>query len=177
MQSPFSSRTTQFFLFLFILGGSIWFGSAVARTIVGYDLFIPGTLTMKDQAEAVRIQTIRLHTLLASWTDISFALFGLSGIALIVRLRHLFRERGWMLMCSLLFLLMLPAGGWTAWEDYHAYTLFDRVTGVALAPAEEIINVFLRRQQNVAFGVLSGLTGLSAVSLILIGAFRPLHRS
>ncbi len=42
-----SSRWFKLFITLFTLGGVVWFGTSITRMVVGFDVFVPGTLELK----------------------------------------------------------------------------------------------------------------------------------
>lgn len=177
MTSPFASRLTKTFLFLLAIGGVVWLGSSLVRMVVGFDVFVAGTLQVKDQADIARLQTIRLYTLLGMWTDWSFLLCTIGVIGMIVLLGKTFKRYGWMMMCAILFVLVVPVQAWISWDDFKLFMLFDGVSGASLAPTAEIVDVFLRRQQNVILNICSGLALLSGFTIITLAAWRPLHRN
>lgn len=176
MNTPFASRLTKTFIFLLVLGGVVWLGSSVVRMVVGFDVFVPGTLQVKEQAEVARLQTIRLHTLLGMWTDWSFLVCTIGVVGTIILLGRTFKRYGWMLMCAVLFVLVVPVQAWVAWYDYRVFMLFDGVSGASLAPTAEIVDVFLQRQQNAILNICSGLALLSGFTIVTLAVWRPLHR-
>jgi len=176
MTYPFASRLTKTFLFLFVIGGVVWLGSSLVRMVVGFDVFVAGTLQVKEQAEVARLQTIRLHTLLGMWTDWSFLLCAIGATGSIFLLARTFKRHGWMLMCAILFLLVVPVQAWVAWYDFRLFMLFDGASGASLAPPAEIVDVFLRRQQDVVLNICSGLALLSGFTIVALAVWRPLHR-
>lgn len=170
------SKSTKFFLLLVLLGGVVWVGGGIARMVVGYSVFVPGTLqwnpTLSDQA---RIQSIWLYTLLGGWTDWSWTLATIGGFGLIASLRSHFRRHGWLMMSAILFLLIIPIQGYVASQDYRLWMYFDRLTGVPLAEPGEIERVFLGRFSSTLVNVLVALSMLSSVTIIALGALQPLH--
>jgi hypothetical protein len=175
---PFDSRVFRFFLSLFAVGGVIWLGASIARMVVGFDVFTPGTLVFKTtQSEDVRLHTIWLFTLLGGWTGWSFLVATIGGVGVITMARRSFRTHGWLLMAAILFVLIMPVQGFVAYEDYRLWTLFDRTTGMPLAQPAEIIAAFLHRYTNTAVNIMLGMAMLSALTIILLCTVRPLHRN
>lgn len=170
------TRSTKFFLLLLLLGGVVWVGGGITRTVVGYSVFVPGTLewnpALSDQA---RIQTIWLYTLLGGWTDWAWVAATIGGIGVIVSLRSQFRRHGWLLMSAILFVLTLPVQAYVASEDYRLWMYFDRLTGLPLAEPGEIERVFLSRFSSTLVNVLVALSMLASVTIITLGALQPLH--
>ncbi|MDZ4744661.1 MAG: hypothetical protein SGJ05_01515 [bacterium] len=176
MTSPFSSRLTKTFIFLLAVGGIVWLGASLTHMIIGYDAFQSGTLLLKDQPEAARLQTIRLYTLLGALADWSFLVCSIGAVGTIVLLGKVFKQYGWLMMCAVLFVLLVPVEAWIAWNNFRLFMLFDAGSGASLAPAAEIVDVFLHRQQNVVLNVCSGLALLSGFTIVTLAVWRPLHK-
>ncbi|MBU3699262.1 MAG: hypothetical protein FGM33_04520 [Candidatus Kapabacteria bacterium] len=170
------SKSTKFFLLLLLLGGVVWIGGGIARMVVGYSVFVPGTLewnpALSDQA---RIQSVWLYTLLGGWTDWSWAAATVGGLGVIVSLRSQFRRHGWLLMSAILFVLILPVQAYVASEDYRLWMYFDRLTGLPLAEPGEIERIFLLRFSSTLVNVLVALSMLASITIIALGALQPLH--
>ena len=50
---------------LFALGGVIWLGANIARLVIAFDAFVPGTTELKvAQSETALLQTIWMFTLI-----------------------------------------------------------------------------------------------------------------
>jgi hypothetical protein len=178
MTSPYASKTTRIFLLLFVLGGILWLGGNVVRGVVGFDVFVPGTVDYRiEQSEAVRLNTIRLFAFTGAWTNWAFVGVAVGGMALMWRLRTEFKARGWLLMAALFLILLIPAQGFLIWKDYELLQYFDLRTGVPLAQPSEILRVFAERVSNVANSMTAGLSILAAITVVIILAIRPLHRS
>jgi len=174
---PFRSRTTQFFLTLFVLGGLLWLGGSMIRAVIGFDIFVPGTLTFKpEQSDVVRLNTVRLYALTGPWTSWGFAVCFVGGIGLMVAVRSHMRRYGWLLMSAILFVAIIPIEGFLMWEDYRLVLYFDRATSAPLASMSEIFTVFLARFQHQLLNMASGLAFFAAITLVLCTTFRPLHR-
>lgn len=174
---PFRSRTTQFLLTLFVLGGLLWLGGSVIRTVIGFDVFIPGTLQFKpEQTDAVRMNTLRLFAQTGPWTSWGFAAAFLGGVGLIIACRKRMHAWGWLMMSAILFLLIAPIEGYLMWKDYQLILYFDRATGAPLASMSDIFSVFLQRFQNLIVNMASGFAFFAAVTIVLFTTFRPLHR-
>lgn len=174
---PFRSRTTQLLLTLFVLGGLVWLGGSVVRSVIGFDVFVPGTLSFKpEQTDVVRMNTVRLYALTGPWTSWGFATCFFGGIGLIVALRSSMRRFGWLLMSAILFVIIIPIEGYLIWKDYQLVLYFDRATSAPLASVSEIFTVFLTRFQHQLLNMASGFAFFAAITLVLCTTFRPLHR-
>jgi hypothetical protein len=165
-----SSRWFKLFITLFTLGGVVWFGTSITRMVVGFDVFVPGTLELKTtHSEEVRLHTIWLFTLLGGWTGWAF------GVATVM-LRSQYRTHGYLMMATILFALLIPVQAYVAWQDYTLWTLFDRTSGMPLAQPAEILRVFLYRYTTTAVNVMIGMSMLAALTILLVLTLRPLVR-
>ena len=165
------------FITIFAIGGVIWLGAGIARTVIGFDAFIPGTAEIKiAQSEAMRLHTIWLYTMLGAWTGFSFAISAVGGVGAVVAMRARVRNNGWIMMSALLFCLLIPGQVWLTIQDIDLWSLFDSATGIPLASYEEILDVFLRRTTEITSSVVTGLSFLVAVTILLILVWRPLTR-
>lgn len=172
----FSLWSFRIFLSLFALGGVVWLGASVARMVVGFDVFTPGTLLFKStQSESVRLHTIWLFTLLGGWTGWSFLLTTVGGVGTALIVRKAFRSHGWLLMSAILLILLIPVQAYVAWEDYRLWTFFDLRTGMPLAQTPEIIAVFLNRYTNTTVNIMLGMSLLAALTILLLCTIRPLQ--
>ncbi|RPI64953.1 MAG: hypothetical protein EHM43_13250 [Ignavibacteriae bacterium] len=163
-------------LSLAALGGTLWLGASVARAIVGFDIFVPGTIEFKAaQTEAMRLHTIWIYTLLGGLTGWSFVALVVGGLWSAIALRPRWKRRGWILMSGILLLVIIPGQIWMMLQDYALWQLYDISTGMPLAPFQEIITVFSQRVMVVAASVINGMTLLVAVTMVLLLTWQPLH--
>ena len=161
---------------LALIGGTIWVGGGVLRTVVGYSVFVPGTLEWNPAlSQQARIQTIWLYTLLGGWTGWSWVAATIGGIGTIAGLRTQFRRHGWLMMSAILFALILPVQAYISSQDYQLWMYFDRATGLPLAAAEDITRVFLSRFSSTLVNVLVALSMLASMTIVALGALQPLH--
>jgi hypothetical protein len=168
--------STKIFLLFFLLGGVIWVGGGIARMVVGYSVFIPGTLEWNTaQSDQARLQTIWLFTLLGGWTGWSSLVATIGGLGAMYALRGLFRHHGWLLMSAILLVLVLPVQGYIITEDYRLWTYFDRVTGMPLAEPRDIFQIFLTRFSSPIINVMVAMSSLALLTIVALGAMRPLH--
>ena len=176
MSSTKASPLTRSFITLFAIGGVIWFGASIARYVVAFDAFMPGTVEFKpSHTEETRIGIIWMFTLLGGWTGWSFVATVIGAVGIAVKTMHRWKSEGWMFICAVLFILLAPAQGWMIWQDYGMWKLFNVGTGSPLAAPTEIIAVFSRRITDVASSIVNGLTFLSAITIIVLMIWKPLR--
>lgn len=127
------STTQRILLFLVATTGIVWLGGTVVRAAIGFDLFVPGTLTFKsDMPNDAQIQTLRLFSRTSFYTLISYGIMLILGVWLWLSHRGLWRERGGLFIGGVLVLLYLPIELWQSYYDillvqmaeYSTYTNF-----------------------------------------------------
>jgi hypothetical protein len=161
---------------VFLVCAVVWLGGSIVRTVIGYDLFIPGTLALKpNMSDTDRLTVIKLYALTGAWTGWAFGIAAIIGLVLSIAVRDRYRRHGWLLMTAIFVWLLLPIGGWLLWQDYELIRYFDPSTGVALAKTEEIIWFFVQRMSDTTIGITSGLSLLAALTVVIIVAVRPLE--
>lgn len=179
MKSPFASWATRLVLVVVVVGGTLWFGGSIIRIVIGNEAFVPFTAPLvfrPEQSEAARLSIIRMYVTASGWTGWAFGCAGLAALVAMWRLRPAFRQRGWLLMCSLLILLVLPMQGWLLFQDYSLAQYFDGVTGLPSAKDVEIAHAFRNRVGGLAENVVTGITMLSSLTVIILACLRPLER-
>lgn len=165
----------KIWLTLFALGGIIWLGASIGRTVVGFDAFVPGTVELKAaQTDVMIVHTVWLYTLLGGWTGWAFAAATIGGIGCFFAYYNKFKTNGWMMMATILGVILLPAQGWIILQDFRLWSLFDATSGLPLAPMVEILDVFLFRVTDIQSGVVTGLSFLIATSIASLFVWRPL---
>lgn len=105
---------------LAILGFSLWFGSNIARTAIGYDIFKPqAELVLKEHyTNEQRMQNIYLFSSGAVYSDIGYLIFSLSLITFAVKQKKYLKQNGWLVMSLILLLLALPVQVYLIYMDY-----------------------------------------------------------
>ena len=98
---------------LFALGGVLWLGASVARAVIGFDAFVPGTTELKAaQTETMLMHTIWLYTLLGGWTGWSFGVALIGAIGSLFTHMKTFKRQGWKMMTAIFVALLIPAQVW-----------------------------------------------------------------
>jgi len=167
----------KLFITLFVISGIVWLGGSVCRMVIGYDVYIPGTLEFKPaQTEAMRLHTVWMYALLGGWTGISFIAMLISGIVVFFIDNRRWKKQGWIVMCGILLALLAPGQIWKILADYRLWQLFDASTGMPLAPPQEVIDVFSKRVADVGASVINGLSLLIGLSVVIYLVVRPLTK-
>lgn len=133
MNSSSLTSFQRFALFLVALSGIIWLGGTVVRAAIAFDLFVPGTLTLKgDMPPDAQAQTLRLFARTSFYTLVSYGVVVCLGAWLWFQHKHLWRERGGLFIGGILVLLYIPIEIWQGYYDvflvqavqYAPYTAF-----------------------------------------------------
>jgi len=177
MATPSFRPLLKFFTSLFALGGVVWLGASLARMAIGFDAFVPGTITLKtSQSETMLVHTVWLFTLLGGWAGWSYAAAVIGGIGAFLLSMRDWKRNGWIVMCGILMVLTIPGQVWVILRDIELWGLFDASTGLALASPEDVRALFLQRMTSVVASVISGLTLLIAATVVLLLVWQPLRR-
>jgi hypothetical protein len=124
-----SSLQKRIAFFLAALGGIVWFGGFIVRAAVGFDMFVPGTLTFKpDMPALAQIQTMRLYAQTAFYTLSAYGVLLVVGAGLWLSERPQWRSRGGLFMGGALVLLYVPVELWQAWYDVQLIQLVQYAT-------------------------------------------------
>ena len=175
--APSTSHIRTLFATLFAVGATVWFGSALARMVIGFDLFVPGTTELKAaQSDIARLHTVWLYTLLGGWVGWSYAVAVVGAIGTTITTARFWKDQGWMMMCAILFAVTLPGQVWSTLHDIDLWRMFDPDTGLALASTDEVMHLFLQRTTDVLHSVINGFNLLIAVTIVLLVVWRPLRR-
>jgi hypothetical protein len=96
----FNKTSEKIFAVLFAFGLILWIGSAIIRTGVAFDLYIPGSvLILKNWlTNEVQVNTVRLFANLALYQLIGFVLTFVATIVIAVLNKGNIKTRGWLFM-------------------------------------------------------------------------------
>lgn len=162
-------------LFAGSLGLVVWVAASLARLLLAYDLFIPGTLEFKPGVtDELRLYALAWYARFTSFVLWGFASTLTAGIVLTIVQRKFFRLQGWRMMITIIFWFTAAVQAYMLNADIRMMSFFDLAAGVPLAGKDEIIQVFLLRFQNVVFGLAMWTVVMSAVTMLALTIFQPL---
>jgi len=151
----------------------IWLGTSVARMVVGYDVFVPGTVTLKSWYTPDRMYHAEwLYAQLGGWTGWSFGIMAVVGLTLSATNFRRWKQHGWLLMTLIFIVLLLPAQTFQILADARLWDLFKDSAGTA--NLANITPVFLERLTGVEHSMVSGLSILMGLTLAITLATQPL---
>jgi hypothetical protein len=157
------------------ISASVWVGTTVAFMTVGYDLFITGTATLRNQPAELQAHTIRLASQIAGYTIGSYVTMAVCGIILGILSRTMFKKHGYAMMAFGVLLLFLPVQGFLLFQDYSLTQYFPDRSSIGNLNISDAVAWSVRRLTTYSLpGILSLLAHISAIGIL---AWKPLKRS
>lgn len=155
----------------------IWFGGALLRSSMAYDLFVPGAkLVLKSNYTLdTQMQTVYLFSILSFYTNIAYCLVFITGLILFYQFRNILRDKGWLFMCFVLFFMASPIELYKIFLDYRLSmaVYWDNLKDFN---SEIIQRDFIDRFKNMTINTFSGLSFLSNITVILFMVWQPLNK-
>jgi hypothetical protein len=169
------NKTSKVLMILLALGLIIWLGGNILRTVIAYDLYVPATeLTLKSNySDEIRMHTVRLYAMGALYTDIAYGVAFLSALALFVRFRRELRQRGWLFMSYVLFILAAPVDLYSIFLDIKLNLAVMYNSGLTFF-SDEVQRYFASRFRTM--NLFSPLAYLAVITSIIIVIWRPLDK-
>ncbi len=157
-------------VFLAALGGIVWLGGLIIRAAIGFDLFIPGTLTFKpDMPPLAQAQALRLFTQTSFYTMSGYGVLLLLGGYLWLSHKALWRQRGGLFIGGMLVIVYIPIECWQIYYDIELIQLV-RYASYSEFPLEAAKQLLTKRITILsgAGPFLSMLGYLSAVFFLIV---------
>ena len=169
-----TSLARRIMLFLAVSGGVLWLGGSVVRAAICFDLFIPGSLTVKpDMPPAAQTQILRLFAQTALYSLGGYALALIFGGIWWVSLRRAWRERGGVFVGGALVALYIPVEFWQMYYDARLIQIVQASFSFADFPLEEA-RVLLLRRLTVLGGAGPFLSALAYLSALYCFVVQPM---
>lgn len=154
----------------------VWFSATLGRSLVTYDLFVPGTPTWRQVPLQQRLDQLRLAENLGTLAWSSYALALAATITALVLWRGRIRQHGYIAIAAVLMFVSLLWHGWIAPTEL---ALIGEFPSRWIAPAVErfgaieplIVERFFRRSPADLLDLLVAAT----VIVVLIVQPRRLH--
>lgn len=156
------------------ISACLWIGCTFVRYLISYDVFVPGTTTLRDIPQEILLNTIRLSTNLFTFCIAFYSVLVLGGTVLALRLRHLFKKNGFYFMASVLLFITVPFEVYLGILDKQLFTMFPDRFSILLQAPNTAIQLFIQRftTQSI-FGILSLLSIVTGITFLL---WQPLSR-
>lgn len=171
------TKFSKLFIFLFAIGFVLWLGGGIVRASIAFDIFEPGTeLLLKQSYESsIQLHSVYLYVMTAFYTLVGYGLAILTSFVLFFKAKAHFKQEGWLFMAFILFFLTIPIEAYLAYCDISLGNAII-LNGVRDFYHPEVQEFFMGRFKDVTTNVFSGLSFLSALSVLFVLAFRPLSK-
>jgi len=161
-------------LFLAALGGIVWLGGLIIRAAIGFDLFVPGTLTFKpDMPPMAQAQALRLFAQSSFYTISGYAALVLVGGYLWLSHKRYWRVRGGLFIGGVLVALYIPIELWQIYYDVHLIQLVQYAS-YSDFPLEAT-KAFLVKRLTILSGAGPFLSMLGYVSAVFCLIVQPMQ--
>ncbi len=164
-------------LIVFVLGVLMWAGVMLSRTVIAYDIFIPfdPDLNLKDSySPGILFHSIYLYSSLAIYSAIGYILMILSGAIIGFRQKTFWKEKAWLFMAGVLFIIAIPFNIYKIFADFTlSMAIFnDGLRDFSSAIIQENFLTFYKKTGLQIWGTLSNLLTLTAIIILV---FKPLN--
>lgn len=156
---------------MFAFGLILTLGGQFIRLSVIYDLYIPGTLTLKSWYPwQIQHQTIKLYANAFVYCGIGYIIATIGSIvAAILSFSHL-RQKGWMFMGIILWLLAVLFSATSIYSDFQLATY---LLSPSANTSQALTMVTTSLQKESVYFLVSLLCQISVVVVIV---FKPLEK-
>lgn len=157
-----------------LAGGSyvMWLGGSIARMIVGFDIFQPGTILLKGYDEPLNRLLSQLFAVLAPYVDFPFIIVFLASLYFLARYAKQMKKYGWLFMSLMLIILAGVPQFFLMYLDYNlVYAAMKE--GVRFEDPD-IQQYFIGRFAK--YGFLEPMVLMAGMSIPFLFAFKPLHK-
>ncbi|MGA1249409.1 MAG: hypothetical protein ACO3YM_02835 [Candidatus Kapaibacteriota bacterium] len=162
-------------LLIFLFFATLWFGGGLARIAIGFDLFLPGTLDIKPFLTLEQINySIRLMGVTAYYTITGYAVSLISAVTLCISLKGRIKQRGWLFMAIVLYIVFFPYELYLAWLDFQLFGRINCIDFVNLLKDDGLLVLFKQRFHP-WMAAISFLSLLSYITALLYLAWQPLN--
>jgi hypothetical protein len=152
----------------------IWLGGEIFRTIIGFDIFIPGTeLVLKpDYTDVMRVHSIYIYANISFYTVVGFYITFICMVILFFYWRKILKQKGWLFMTFILFFLSSVVGIYLSIIDIKLMLAY-RANPNPLFSDYAIQEYFLYKMKNLS--VPSGMAFLANISILIYLIWKPLN--
>lgn len=156
---------------MFAFGIILTLGGQFVRLAVIYDLYIPGTLTLKSWYPwQIQHQTIKLYTNAFVYCGIGYILATVGSLLASILSFSYLRQKGWMFMGIVLWLLAVLFSAKSIYSDYLLATYLLSPT----ANTSQAITMVTTSLQKESVYFLVSL--LCQISVVVVIVFKPLEK-
>jgi hypothetical protein len=181
--TPGFSPALKFWISLLSFATIFWLGGFAARSLIGNEFFITGTLeyspTISLDQERTLFQLIYAATFVVM---ISYVVVLVSMIAIMRLIPLKLKDHGWLLMVAILFFLFIPVEIFTGYLDVKFILLWATTKDTLQTQGLQVYeqhSTLMRETLSHRIGALGGLPVIATLcyfTAIVIAVWQPLKR-
>jgi len=169
------SKYNKILILIFALGVIVWLGGNVIRTVIAFDLFIPGKeMEIKQTySDELKMHSVLIYSNTSIYTNVCYGLAVVSFFLILGKIKENFKEKGWLFMASILFVFTIPVELYSIIQDIYL-ALAIHSDNIKNFNDIQITQYFTNRYFSVSYRTFSSLSFLASVTAILYLVFQPL---
>lgn len=161
---------------LVAMSAVLWFGGSIVRYAIAFDVFLPGTLTVKPFLTPGEVNaTVRFFAITGFYTAVCYAVTWVFSIILMLQLRGRLKANGWLFMSFVLFYLASPIELYQLWYDVRLIELTQRIDYRTLMATNDMWLIFAERFSPKLSGI-GFISILAHFTVLLYGIWQPLKK-
>ncbi len=161
---------------LVAMSAELWFGGSIVRYAIAFDVFLPGTLTLKPFLTPGEVNaTIRFFAITGFYTAVCYAVTWVFSIVLMILLRGRLKVNGWLFMSFVLFYLASPIELYQMWFDVRLIELTQRIDYRSLMATNDLLTIFMERFSPKLNGI-GFISILAHFTVLLYVIWQPLKK-
>lgn len=177
MKNNFWMKLLQF---LAVISFVVFFGIGLARSVIFYDIVVlnPESNLMIERTDLtpdLLFRSVFHYFAMSAYSSIAYIVLFLSVIMILMLNKKIIKQKGWLLMITILILLFSPFELWNVYSDIKvSYEIFfNQINSFG----SEIIQNYFKYRMNNILSVFSGLSFLTQLTIIVLLVFKPLDKS
>ena len=167
------SKTSKVILVITFVSYALWLGTYVAKNLIFFQFFEPGTMALKGvYAQADLLGIFYTVYPVITINIICYALFVIFFLLFTFTSKLGLRNNGWLFISLLVVILTMPVELYLIFKyDFNFAVQANNLT-ISVQPALELI-----KQRVTKFGMYSFVSIFSTVSILLFFIFKPLTKN
>ncbi len=157
---------------------AIYFGVNIARSAIFYEIYNINTATGKLQLNSninidLTNRSIYHYFQLSAYTSISYIIFLVSLLVLLLLHRGNIKKYGWLFMVAVLIIIFSPFELYIIYNDIIISTMIFANNNFNYG-SNEIVE-YMKLRTNTTISLINGLSFLSQITVFILAVFKPLN--
>ncbi len=172
------SKLFKILVTFFALGFITWFGGTILRTSIGYDLFIPGTdfILKPEYTNEIRMYNVYIYVITSLYTGVGYGIAAITSLILAFKTRVEFKNRGWLFMSFILFVITIPIQVYLMYLDVELANQVY-IIGVNDFYSPIIQDNYIARLVESKYTTITSISMLASITCVLYFIWRPLDKT